>query len=84
MGRSKVVRQGTDIVLVGAGVTLNEAVKAEELLKEQKVSCTVIDVFSVKPFDAETLVREVEQTKSRSVLCIEDHYPEGGIYGRVG
>ncbi len=45
------------IVLVGAGVTVFEALKAYESLKKKNVSVTVVDIFSVKPIDAENLIK---------------------------
>ena len=44
------------------------------------VSVRVVDIFSVKPVDAETLRKCTEETKG-NILVIEDHYPEGGIRG---
>lgn len=51
IGKSKLLYEGTDIVLVGGGVTAHEIVKARELLNVDSISITVIDIFSIKPID---------------------------------
>jgi transketolase len=66
------------VALIGAGVTLHEAIKAADLLAEDGVSARVIDLYSVKPLDHGTLAAAVQATAGRLVV-VEDHWPEGGI-----
>jgi transketolase len=77
IGGSKVVRDGDDVTIVGAGITLHEALKAADELAEEGVSARVIDLYSVKPIDAETLRAAAEATGG--IVTVEDHWPEGGI-----
>ena len=77
VGGSKVVRDGDDVTIVGAGITLHEALKAADALAEEGVSARVIDLYSVKPIDAETLRSAAEAT--RAIVTVEDHWPEGGL-----
>ena len=77
IGGSKVVRDGDDVTLVGAGITLHEALKAADTLAEEGVSARVIDLYSVKPIDADTLRGAAEATSG--IVTVEDHCPEGGI-----
>jgi transketolase len=77
VGGSKVVRDGDDVTIVGAGITLHEAVKAADALAEEGVSARVIDLYSVKPVDAETLRAAAEATGA--IVTVEDHWPEGGL-----
>jgi transketolase len=77
IGGSKVVRDGDDVTLVGAGITLHEALKAADTLAEEGVSARVIDLYSVKPIDADTLRAAAESTGG--FVTAEDHWPEGGI-----
>jgi transketolase len=77
VGGSKVVREGEDVTIVGAGITLHEALKAADALSDEGVSARVIDVYSVKPIDAETLRAAAEATGG--IVTVEDHWPEGGI-----
>jgi transketolase len=77
IGGSKVVRDGDDVTLVGAGITLHEALKAADTLADEGVSARVIDLYSVKPIDADTLRAAAEATSG--IVTVEDHWPEGGL-----
>jgi transketolase len=77
IGGSKVVREGEDVTIVGAGITLHEALRAADTLAEDGVSARVVDLYSVKPIDAETLRAAGEATGA--IVTVEDHWPEGGI-----
>jgi transketolase len=80
VGGSKVVRSSDDdeVTIVGAGITLHEALKAADALAEDGVSARVIDLYSLKPVDVETLRAATEATGGRFVTA-EDHWPEGGL-----
>jgi transketolase len=77
IGGSRVVRDGDDVTLVGAGVTLHEALAAAEELARDGVEARVIDLYSVKPLDTETLARAA--TETGAIVTAEDHWPEGGL-----
>jgi transketolase len=79
IGGSKVVRMGDrDIAtVVAAGITLHEAVAAYEELKNEGIFIRVVDLYSVKPLDKETLRKAARIT--RSIITVEDHFAEGGI-----
>jgi transketolase len=80
VGGSTVVRSsdGDEVTLIGAGITLHESLKAADALAEDGVSARVIDLYSVKPVDVETLSAAAEATGGRFVVA-EDHWPEGGL-----
>ena len=78
VGGSKVVREGDDITIVGAGITLHEALKAADALEKEDVSARVIDLYSVKPVDRDGLVEAIQLTERR-LIVVEDHWPEGGL-----
>ena len=80
IGGSKVVRSSDDdeVAIVGAGITVHEALKAADALAEQGVSARVIDAYSIKPIDEETLRDAAEATGGR-IVTAEDHWPEGGL-----
>lgn len=63
--------------VVSAGVTLHEALKAREMLAAEGIPIRVIDVYSIKPIDADALLRAVRETGV--LITVEDHYPEGGL-----
>jgi transketolase len=80
IGGSRVLRssESDDIALIGAGITLHEALKAADMLAEEGVTARVIDLYSIKPLDVETLRAAAEATDGR-LLTVEDHWPEGGL-----
>ncbi|MFF9813449.1 transketolase [Streptomyces sp. NPDC014006] len=79
VGGSKVLRSsgGDRLTIVAAGVTVPEALAAADALAAQDIAVRVIDLYSVKPVDAETLRRAAEDTGC--LLTVEDHHPEGGL-----
>ncbi|MGW7694173.1 transketolase [Streptomyces asiaticus] len=79
IGGSKVVRSSDDdrVTLVGAGVTLHEAIEAADRLAQEGIPARVIDLYSLKPVDAETLRAAAEATGR--LVTVEDHHPEGGL-----
>jgi transketolase len=78
VGGAKVVRDGDDVTVIGAGITLHEALKAADALADEGVSARVLDLYSVKPVDADTLREAAEATQGR-IVVVEDHWPEGGL-----
>lgn len=78
-GGSKVVRSSgeDDVTLVAAGITVHEALKAAQMLFTDGINARVIDAYSVKPIDAETLHQAARET--RGLVVAEDHRPEGGL-----
>ena len=80
IGGLKVLRRSDDDVatVIGGGITVFEALKAYDTLKQQGVAIRVIDLYSLQPVDAATLVACARETKGR-VITVEDHYPAGGI-----
>ncbi len=80
VGGSKVLRQSADdrVTIVGAGVTLFEALKAHEALGREGIAVRVIDAYSVQPIDRETLTEAARATGGR-VITVEDHYAAGGL-----
>jgi transketolase len=80
IGGAKVLRQsgGDKVTVVGAGVTLYEALKAADALKNEGIGITVIDAYSVKPLGKEVILSAARATNN-TVVTVEDHYAEGGI-----
>jgi transketolase len=78
IGGSRVLRQGDDLAIVAAGITLHESLKAADRLIAEGIDARVIDLYSVKPVDGETLRAAAEATGGR-ILTVEDHWSEGGI-----
>uniref|UniRef100_A0A3B5R8R7 Transketolase n=1 Tax=Xiphophorus maculatus TaxID=8083 RepID=A0A3B5R8R7_XIPMA len=78
VGVAKVVRQSdSDVVtVIGAGVTLHEALTAYDTLKRKNIC--VIDPFTIKPLDAATILSCARATGGQ-IITVEDHYKEGGL-----
>jgi transketolase len=79
-GGSKTLRQSdADVVtVVGAGVTVFEALKAYDTLKAAGTSIRVIDAYSIQPIDRDGLVAAGRATNGR-IVTVEDHYAHGGL-----
>jgi transketolase len=80
IGGSKVLRESAadTAMVVGAGITVFEALKAYDTLKAEGVSIRVVDAYSVQPIDAATLREGAKAVKGR-VFTVEDHYSAGGL-----
>ena len=80
VGGSKVIHQSEkdEVTIVAAGITVHEALKAYEQLKSQRIMARVIDAYSVKPIDEETLMLAADEAGNK-IVVVEDHWPEGGL-----
>jgi transketolase len=80
IGGSRVLRssEDDDVALIGAGITVHEALRAADVLAEDGIAARVIDLYSIKPLDATTLAAAAEATGGR-LVTVEDHWPEGGL-----
>jgi transketolase len=74
LGGSKTLREGGDVAIVAAGITVHEALAAADVLAADGIDARVIDLYSVKPVDEETL-----RSISSPIVTVEDHRPEGGL-----
>jgi transketolase len=83
-GGSKVLRaaDNDEVAVVAAGVTVHEALAAADRLADDDLQVRVIDLYSVKPVDVDTLVTAAEATSGRFVV-VEDHHAEGGLGSAV-
>ncbi len=79
IGGSRVLRSSDadEVTIVAAGITLHEALAAADELARDEVAARVIDLYSVKPIDEQTLTEAAEATGA--IVTVEDHHPEGGI-----
>jgi transketolase len=79
IGGSKVLRSSPEdrVTLVGAGITVFEALKAADELAAQGIAARVIDAYSIKPIDGDTLEKALAYTGL--MVIVEDHWAEGGL-----
>ncbi|KAK6307819.1 hypothetical protein J4Q44_G00210900 [Coregonus suidteri] len=80
VGQAKVVYKTNDdhVTVIGAGVTLHEALAAAEMLKKERINIRVIDPFTIKPLDSKSIIEHAKATRGR-IITVEDHYYEGGL-----
>jgi transketolase len=79
IGGLKILRhsEADQATVIGAGVTLYEALKAYDELKKSGIQIRVVDLYSLQPIDAEALITAGRETGR--LITVEDHYPAGGI-----
>ncbi len=80
-GTIRTVRDGLDVTLAATGGIVGEALAAADILAEQRVSCRVLSVHTVKPIDRKTLVLAAAETGG--IVSIEEHGVEGGLGGAI-
>ena len=80
IGKAKIVKSSNkdQALLIGAGVTLHEAMKAADTLKGKGINVRVMDPFTIKPIDKKAIIDNALQCGGK-IVTIEDHYPEGGL-----
>lgn len=82
IGKAKVLQQGKDVTLIANGIMVAEALRAADILAEQyRISAAVIDMFTLKPIDTETIVKFAQKT-GKVVTC-ENHSIENGLGSAV-
>ena len=79
IGGSKILRESDRdaVTVVGAGITVHEAISAYDELREEDIFIRVIDMYSIKPVDEQALRKAASETKV--LITVEDHYAEGGL-----
>lgn len=80
IGECKVLKNNeqASALVVAAGITVHEALKAEQMLKKEGISISIIDLYCIKPLDKETLLK-VARNSDNKIITVEDHYLEGGL-----
>lgn len=84
IGGCKILRSSKQdsVCVVAAGITVFEALKAYETLAREDISISVIDLYSVKPLDKNTIL-SVARASGNKVITVEDHYLQGGLGSQV-
>ena len=81
IGKGIQIGDGTDASIIATGVTVSEALKAREVLKENGVNVRVIDIHTIKPIDRDLIVKCAKETKR--IITVEDHNIIGGLGSSV-
>ncbi len=81
IGRAVTLREGTDLVIFACGIMIHEALQAADVLERQGVSAAVVDLFTIKPLDADAVAARAEKTGA--VVVAENHNRFGGLCSAV-
>src|SRR5579885_2100835 len=81
MGKGIVMRDGSDCTIVACGITVSIALEAADSLKQEGISCRVIDMFSIKPIDSELLEKAARETGG--IVTCEEHNIMAGLGSAV-
>lgn len=81
IGKSKAIREGKDITIIGTGNIISNAVEAAKILAERGIEAEIINLSSIKPLDKETITNSIRKTNR--VLTLEEHQITGGIGSAV-
>jgi len=81
IGKSKILREGSDVTIVAFSIMVGRALEAADRLKEHGISAEVIDLRTIRPLDSETIINSVKKT-SRLVTC-EEGLPFAGIGSEI-
>lgn len=81
IGKGVQIGNGTDATIIATGVTVSEAIKAMEELKEKGINIRVIDMHTIKPIDKEIIIKSAKETKK--IITVEDHNIIGGLGSAV-
>jgi transketolase len=81
IGKGKVLRDGDDLTIVATGILVPEALEAAEALAEEGIGARVINMFTIKPIDAELLIKAAQETGA--VVTAENHNVINGLGSAV-
>ncbi len=80
-GKAVVLNEGTDVTICATGLMVNEAIEAQKLLADEGISAEIINVHTIKPLDAETILKSAEKTGA--IVTAEEHSVIGGLGSAV-
>ena len=81
IGKGAQIGNGTDATIIATGVTVAEALKAQEILKGKGIDVRVVDMHTIKPIDKELIIKCAKETKR--IITIENHSTIGGLGSSV-
>lgn len=81
LGKGMVVREGKDVTIIACGLLVSTAIEAAEALEKKGISARVVDMFCIKPIDAELIEKCAKETGA--IVTAEEHSVIGGLGGAV-
>ncbi|HZJ77922.1 MAG TPA: transketolase C-terminal domain-containing protein [Clostridia bacterium] len=80
-GGSDLLLEGDDVTIVASGLMVEQSLKAAKLLKDEGIKASVMNAYSIKPFDEKNLLDLAKKT--RAIVSVEDHTVIGGLGGAI-
>ena len=77
IGKAVQIGEGTDATIFATGVTVSEAIRAQEILENKGIKVRVVDIHTVKPIDKDMVIKCAKETKK--LISVEDHNVIGGL-----
>lgn len=77
LGKGIVIKDGSDVTLIGTGTVLSKAVAAAKLLEESGVSVRLIDIHTIKPLDRDLILSAAREIGR--IVTVEEHFIAGGL-----
>jgi transketolase len=81
IGKAKILKDGTDVTVMGCGVTTSRALEAAKLLEMDGISVRVVNMSTIKPLDLDMVIKCADETKG--IVTVEDHNIFGGLGSAV-
>ncbi|MBR1902963.1 MAG: hypothetical protein IJ826_08315, partial [Bacteroidaceae bacterium] len=81
VGKAITLREGDDVTIIATGMMVRESLDAAELLSAQGISCTVVNMHTIKPIDTDCLDKAF--ANSKLVVSVEEHTVIGGLGGAI-
>ncbi len=81
LGKARIVREGSDVTIVGFSISVDHALAAADLLAADSISAEVIDLRTIRPLDTETLVASVRKTNR--MVTVEEGWPQCGVGSEI-
>lgn len=77
IGKARLIRDGSDVTLIATGGILGPTLEAADSLVEQGITCRVLSMHTIKPFDTDSVLRACRETGG--IVTVEEHTVHGGL-----
>lgn len=81
IGKGNIIKDGKDVTIIACGIMIEEGIKAVKLLADEGISARLVDMFTIKPLDAELVLRCADETGA--IVTAENHSVIGGLGSAV-
>jgi transketolase len=81
VGKANIVREGSDLTIIGCGMMVSAGMDAAALLAEKGIEARVVDLHTIRPLDVEAIAQAAKDTGA--IVCAEEHLLQGGMGSNV-